>query len=402
MKVVVTSPVWSLNGVNTFAANCVRGLSSARIDSRLLLTGVTYRERKPLPLPRDIHVEQLAIPAFASWRRRRKALVEYLESRAPCVYLPNHDFLHSSITSRLSQRVGVVGIVHSDDAQHYDHAARLGRTWNAGVAVSETIAARMRDARYVDESRLRVIPYGVPVAKVERTVEPERDLRILYAGRLDTGQKRVSDLLEIASSLENRGVGFTMTIVGDGPERRALGRSIEKSALASSVRLLPPVANDRMAEIYAENDVFILPSAYEGMPIGMLEAMGQGCVPFAANIESGVREVIKHRDNGFRIPVGDIERFADLLQRFSESAEERERMSRAAWATIARGPYTLESMTTRYMELLDSVSREAFDGSFSHDVHGRARPVRLSIRERIAAPLWFVRPSIRAQQKIRR
>lgn len=402
MKVVVTSPVWSLNGVNTFAANCVRGLSSARIDSRLLLTGVTYRERKPLPLPRDIHVEQLAIPRFASWRRRRRALVEYLESRAPCVYLPNHDFLHSSITSKLSSRVGVVGIVHSDDAQHYDHAARLGRTWNAVVAVSEVIATRLREARFVEESRLSVIPYGVPVGVVRRAIEPDADLRIVYAGRLDAEQKRVRDLLDVASSLQARGVRFTMTIIGEGPERAGLARSIEKSALASSVRLLPPVANDRMAEVYADNDVFILPSAYEGMPIALLEAMGQGCVPFAANVESGVREIIKHRDNGFRIPVGDIERFAELLQRFAESAEERDRMSRAAWSTIAQGPYTLESMTARYIELLEVVSREAFDGSFSHDVPGGSRPVRLSMRERIAAPLWFVRPSIRAQQKLPR
>ena len=402
MKVVVTSPVWSLNGVNMFSANLVRELSSAIIDSRLLITGVTYRERKSLPLPRDIHVEQLAIPRLASWRRRRRALAEYLESRAPCVYLPNHDFLHSSIASRLSPRVGVVGIVHSDDAQHYDHAARLGRTWNASVAVSETIAARLRESRCVDESRLQVIPYGVAVADSARSVETDRDLRILYAGRLEAEQKRVKDLLEIASSLQKRGVWFTMTIIGDGPERRSLERAIEKSALASSVVLLPPVENDQMAELYAAHDAFILPSAYEGMPIALLEAMGQGCVPFAANVESGVREVVRHRDNGFRIPVGDIERFADLLQRFAESPEDRQRMSRSAWETVATGPYTLESMATRYVEVLERVSREAFDGRFAHDTQGRVKPPRLSIRERIAAPLWFVRPSIRKQQKLRR
>ena len=402
MKVVVTSPVWSLNGVNTFSASLVRELSDAIIDSRLLITGVTYRERKPLPLPRGIHVEQLAIPRLASWRRRRRALVDYLESRAPCVYLPNHDFLHSSIVSRLSPRVGVVGIVHSDDPQHYDHAARMGHTWNATVAVSETIATRLRESRYVDESRLHVIPYGVPVADSIRDVETDRDLRILYAGRLDAEQKRVGDLLEIASSLQKRGVWFTMTIIGEGPERRSLERAIKKSELAASVVLLPPVENDQMAELYASHDAFVLPSAYEGMPIALLEAMGQGCVPFAANVESGVREVVRHRDNGFRIPVGDTERFADLLQRFAESPEDRERMSRSAWETIANGPYTLETMATRYVDVLERVSREAFDGRFSHEVHGRVKAPRLSIRERIAAPFWFVRPSMRKQQKLLR
>jgi hypothetical protein len=59
-------------------------------------------------------------------------------------------------------------------------------------------------------------------------------------------------------------------------------------------------------------------------------------------------------------------------------------------------------MATRYVDLLERVSREAFDGRFSHDVHGRVKAPRLSIRERIAAPFWFVRPSIRKQQKLRR
>ena len=402
MKVVVTSPVWSLNGVNTFSANLVRGLSAARIDARLLITGATYREKKPLPLPEGVLVEQLPIPRLASWRRRRNALIRYLESRAPCIYLPNHDFLHSSIAAKLSPRVGVVGIVHSDDAQHYDHAARLGRTWNATVAVSERIATTLRDAGSVDQSRLSVIPYGVEVSKTEKVVDPDREFRILYAGRLDAQQKRTRDLLDIALSLQKRGVLFTLTIIGDGPERNSLRRSIAKGSLAASVRLLPPVANSRMGQFYADNDAFLLPSAYEGMPIALLEAMSHGCVPFAANVESGVREIIRHRENGFRVPVGDIERFAEMLQGFSESPSDRDRMSHAARETIANGPYSIEAMTERYIELLERVSGEAFDGSFPHDWTGEVKAARLSIRERIAAPFWFIRPSIRKQHKLRR
>ena len=57
-RVIVTSPVWSLNGVNVFSANLVRGLRSSGFDARIRLTGVSYRERKPMPVPADIPVEQ--------------------------------------------------------------------------------------------------------------------------------------------------------------------------------------------------------------------------------------------------------------------------------------------------------------------------------------------------------
>ncbi len=41
-NVIATSPVWSLNGVNTFSANLVRGLRNAGVPARILLTGVTF------------------------------------------------------------------------------------------------------------------------------------------------------------------------------------------------------------------------------------------------------------------------------------------------------------------------------------------------------------------------
>lgn len=394
-RVIIGAPVWSLNGVNTFSANLARGLGAEGYDASILLTGVTYRERKPLAYPADIEIEQLGIPRLATWRRRWDALIQYLEQRSPCIYLPNYDFRHSCVTSTLSADVGVVGIVHSDDPRHYDHAARMGASWNACVAVSGRIAKRIRDAGSVPENRLEVIPYGVAHSPEVAPRQETGPIRLIYTGRLDAEQKRVGDLLLIAAELRGRRIEFVLTIVGDGPEHRKLERWVTEHGLADCVTIVKSVSNPAVIEMCASSDAFILPSAFEGMPISLLEAMGQGCIAIATTIESGVPELVREGRNGFTVPVGDIAAFADRIALIASSRDTREEMRLDAWRTVAVGEYRTTRMIERYSELFARVSKEMQAGTFRRQ--GFISPVELSVEERVAAPLWAFRPDMRKQ-----
>ena len=353
-----------------------------------------------MPLPLDIPVEQLPIPALATWSARWRSLINLLESEAPCIYLPNYDFWHSCVTSALSHRVGVVGIVHSDDAQHYDHARRMGKTWNAAVAVSEAVADRVRHMRIVESSRLSVIPYGVDSAQTQVARPDREEIRLIYTGRLDANQKRVADLLGIAAALAHRGVQFTLTIVGAGPERAKLEQEIAARGLSPRVRMLQPMDNRRVLEMCAESDVVVLTSAYEGMPISILEAMGQGCVPVMSDIASGVPELIRDGVNGFVVPVGSIEQYASLIEQLAASRETRQRMSLEAWRTVSDGPYRIEVMTGRYIELFERVEREMSARTFARPGGGAIARAPLTLSDRLAAPLWSFHPAIRRQQNL--
>lgn len=394
-RVIVGAPAWSLNGVNTFSANLARGLASSGYEASILLTGVRYRERKPLAFPNGVEFEQLAIPALGTWRRRWAALIEYLEHRAPCIYLPNYDFRHSCVTSALGPDIGVVGIVHSDDKQHYEHAARMGGSWNAAVAVSGKIAQGIRGAGSVPDDRLTVIPYGVSHVPELAPRQATGPLKLIYTGRLEAEQKRVGDLVLVAAELRARGLEFVLTIVGDGPERRTLEREVIQRGLAGCVKIVRSVSNADVFEMCALSDAFILPSAYEGMPISLLEAMGQGCIALTSAIESGVPEVVIEGRNGFIVPVGDIAAFADRIALISGSRDARERMRLAAWHTVATGEYRLARMLERYGNLLDRVTSEMRAGTFRR--RGYISPVELSMEERIVAPLWAFRPDMRRQ-----
>ncbi len=90
-------------------------------------------------------------------------------SLGECIYMPNYDFCHSPISARLPASIHTVGILHSDDAMHYDHVRQLGRFWNRVVTVSQRIAETCR-AIDVPADKLLTIPYGIPIPSEPRQV----------------------------------------------------------------------------------------------------------------------------------------------------------------------------------------------------------------------------------------
>src|SRR5262249_41996569 len=140
------------------------------------------------------------------------------------------DFKFSCISPRLSHQVKVVGVVHSDDPEHYEHVFRLGAYWDAIVVVSETIGERIASERVDLAPRLHRIPYGVHVPKQlpERTLDAADPLKIVYVGRLVSHQKRILDIPQIFRGLVNANVPVKLTLVGGGSEEAALRQAFRE------------------------------------------------------------------------------------------------------------------------------------------------------------------------------
>src|SRR5690606_1533516 len=290
----------------------------------------------------------------------------------------NHDFDHSSIAPRLPREVVVVGVVHSDDPEHYAHARQLGRYWDGAVAVSRAIAAELHGIAPELHARTRTIPYGVGVPG-----EPPRPgnltagrLDIVYAGRLDDYQKRVFDLPPIFERLAHAGVDARLPILGGGG---GVGTRLRKmfgpAARDGTVRFAGVLDHAATLEAFEQGDVLLLTSAVGGLPLTMLEALARGCIPVVSDIRSGIPELIEDGINGFRVPVGDTGAFADRLRSLAMHPGLRRRMSIAAHSTIANGPYRMDTMTDRYLELFDELWEDAVTGRFARPT-GPVRRVR--------------------------
>jgi glycosyltransferase involved in cell wall biosynthesis len=318
-------------------------------------------------------------------------MIRYLEESAPCVYLPNNDYEYSCISPKLSERVGIVGNIHSEFLGHDEQYAAQGKYWNATVFASSFLAKKF-DSLYPNRCpHLTVIPYGVsiPAQMPARAASDNGPLRVLYAGRLVQQAKRVFDLPQIVAAVHRRQVPVQLELTGAGWDEEELKRVCQPLVEQGLIRFLGIVSEEALYAAYESSDAYLLTSEYEGKPVGLVEAMGRGCVPVVTDIPSGVPDLVKNEVNGFLVPVGDIEAFADRLAQLYHNVELRRKLSQNAYATVDQGGYRVEDMVRLYADLFRRVMREAESGAYRRPsgrikVPGFLKP---SWKERLPEPL---------------
>lgn len=360
-QVILALPDASMGGVTTFSINLVRGLNARGIPAHIVLTE-TDTERVTLtepqtPLPTDVQVERLPVERQAKWGAHWLAMHDYLERRAPCIYIPNHNWRHSCISPKLSRGVAVVGVAHTDDPLTYDHVERLGGYWNAIVTTSPLIAAQIRARAPQLARRLTTIPIGVPTpsSPPQRQVRSDAPIRLIYHGRLVQQQKRVLDLVPILARLREAEIPFHMTIAGNGSDEQMLRAACAPFVAAHQLDFLGYVDGTQIARLLAEHDLYLLTSEYEGMPNAVLEAMAYGCVPIVPEIRSGIPSIVQDGVNGHRVAVGDSAGYTDCIVALYRDPALRLRMSQAASRTVIENGFGMEEMVERYVALFQRI-----------------------------------------------
>jgi glycosyltransferase involved in cell wall biosynthesis len=331
--------------------------------------------RSPARFPSVLLVNTLPPDPCPGLRALCRALFRYLESQAPCVYLPNYDYAHSCVSPCLSAAVAVVGVVHSDDPAHYDHVRRLGRYWNAIVAVTPAIARAAAEVSPDLAARMTVIPYGVvvPAAPESRSRAAGAPLHVVYHGRLEQQQKRIFDVGLVMTAAIEAGVAAELTVIGDGVDAAALRHRCGSLVQRGAMRFLGPLPNADALRVIETGDVFLLTSEFEGLPLSLLEAMARGCVPVVADTRSGIPDLVQHGVNGFRVAIGDIGGFVERLASLAADDDLRRRMGMAAHAAVRAAPYRNESMVAGYRALFDTVTERAAAGAYQRPA-GRVVP----------------------------
>jgi glycosyltransferase involved in cell wall biosynthesis len=250
-------------------------------------------------------------------------------------------------------------VLHSDEESVYQGAKPYGDYADYVIVLSHKMAAAT--APYFQSSRtsIRYIRLGVevPESPLRREHLKDQPLRILYIGRLHDPQKRVRLFPTILRDLAATGMPFTWTIAGDGPERAYLESAMLTNNPSQVARLIGNVAYSEVPALLCGHDVFLLPSAYEGMPHTLLEAMGHGLVPVVTDLASGIREVIDET-NGKLVELNDIAGYARAIHGLHEHRDQMITMSLAAQERV-REKFSIRAMTDEWMALVARPSATA-------------------------------------------
>ena len=142
----------------------------------------------------------------------------------------------------------------------------------------------------------------------ENTENKRYSNKILCVGRL-VEQKNYIFLINSLSKYQK---SISIDIVGEGPEKNKIknlskGKNVE-------VNFLGKINHDNLSEIYQKYKLYAIPSNFEGNPKTLLEAMGNGCIVLASNIENH-SEIIDNSINGFLFDLTEKD-FIETLDKF--------------------------------------------------------------------------------------
>ena len=214
---------------------------------------------------------------------------------------------------------------------------RLARWCDRLVGNSRAVVDYYRSLG-VPEDRLMMIYSGIaeeepppvdPAAiRAEFGFAPGAPL-VFFAGRL-AEQKRVDDLLMALDLLQHVQPDLRTIIAGDGPLRLRLEETARMYDLEGKVRFLGH--REDVPRLMAAADLVVLPSAYEGLPNLVLEAM-RFRKPVVATAAPGTTEVVVDGRTGVLVPVAnpqllarairDLVRDPDLSRRLGQAGRDR-------------------------------------------------------------------------------
>ena len=150
-----------------------------------------------------------------------------------------------------------------------------------------------------DTGKLLTIPNPITVENPEFRYDPAlKKKEVLFVGRLEPNQKRVSRVLETWALLEPCFPDWTLRLVGDGPEKRSLQEFCEEHRL----KHVSFEGFQNPAPYYEQASLLFLTSEYEGFGLVIVEGMSFGVSPIVYGSFSAAYDLVDHGKDGCILP----------------------------------------------------------------------------------------------------
>jgi len=172
---------------------------------------------------------------------------------------------------------------------------------------------------------MRLVPVGVdpdlfkPLPQVARVTG-----RLITTASADVARKGLAYLLEAMAKLRTER-DVTLTIIGKPKPGKSMDL-IDKLGLRPHIQFVSGVPDERIVELYAEAELAVVPSLYEGFSLPAIEAMCTG-ICLVATDGGALPEVTgQDGDTVLQCRAGDAEALAATLRRGLDDAELRARV----------------------------------------------------------------------------
>jgi glycosyltransferase involved in cell wall biosynthesis len=296
---------------------------------------------------------------FLRTARRVKALRRTLQLVQPDIAL---SAMHTAnVILALASR-GLPGIRAFGSEHNFPPKAPMGIVWetmrrHAYGQLTAVVALTQECASWLTSHslarRILVIPNAVcwplsnhaPHIPPAATCLPDRKI-LLGVGRLSV-EKNFSTMIGIFSQLAFKHPTWDLVILGEGPQRDALCSQVGTAGLEKRVFLPGSVGN--MGDWYERAALYVMTSHFEGFPNTLVEAMAYGLPAVSFDCDTGPRDIIRHKVDGFLVAPDDTVGMELLLDELMGDDGLRDNL--ASRASEARERFSMEKISSMWEEV---------------------------------------------------
>jgi glycosyltransferase involved in cell wall biosynthesis len=279
--------------------------------------------------------------------------------------------------TKLEQLIPTVVTLHhpitKDRKLEMEHAPNRFKRWSVGrwysfvkmqgevasglpriVVVSENSIKDIHADMGVSLDRMRLVPVGVDPELFAPHPEVSRiPGRLITTASADVALKGLSYLLEAMAKLRTERE-VTLTIIGKPKPGKSMDL-IDDLGLRPHIEFVSGVTDERIAELYAEAELAVVPSLYEGFSLPAIEAMCSGTTLVATDGGALPEVTGTDGDTVLACPAGDAQALAATIARGLDDPELRARVGLAGRRrVIDRWTWTkcAEQTVEQYREVL--------------------------------------------------
>ena len=214
-----------------------------------------------------------------------------------------------------------------------------------GGRLTEILKKVVVDAK----NKVVVLPNAVYAENYQEHNYDKTKLQLLFVGRF-AYNKGINVLMEGVRQLNNEGYQnrLQFNIVGKGP----LYEQYIREYKFPNVNFIGFADDERLKQLYLENDLFVFPTLFEGMPTVVLEAMAAG-MPILVS-DTGATSELVNRENGFLIEKNNVRSLKCGIQQFFQlNPEERKTLSKNSYKKVCT-KFTWQIVAKKHAELFNT------------------------------------------------
>jgi glycosyltransferase involved in cell wall biosynthesis len=221
------------------------------------------------------------------------------------------------------------------------------------ITVPSSFALKSFIDEGIPHSQVRRIPYGVNLAKFDRVGRPDpASFDILFVGGMSL-QKGIPYLIEAFKKVVHP---LKRLVLVGMPSERLIEWLKRTEIWCEQIEVVGHIPQVELKHLMSQSHVMVLPSIQEGFGMVMAQAMACGC-PVIASENTGARDLFTDGEEGFIVPIRDVDALTQRLQQLADDPQLRDRMGERSLGRVKHlggwSEYGALALQT-YQDLVDS------------------------------------------------